>query len=953
MSTKAALQTESDALISRLLAAPDDEARRALISQNRSFDWESIVSTLTDRARQQINVDTSRAQLLADTAVVISQVTGSKIALAKSQRAKANTLYASDQHTAAIEMHRSAAAIFKSLGEKQELARTLSSSIQPMLLLGRYDEALAAGAQARAIFLEQGDHWRLARLEINLGNVYQRQDRFAEALQRYKSAYDDLVCRNDAEGLAAVLSNLALCHIFLNDFPKALQFHQKARQHCLEKGMPILAAYADYNIGYLYFLRGEYGQAIKMLREAAVSAKRAGDTYQLALCDLDLSEMYIELNLNAEAGELAHKAHKAFQQLGFGYEGAKALVFAAVSASRQGQPFEGVQLFTQAREMFVRENNGVWPSLIDLYKALVLFNEGRLFEARQLCSGARDFFHSSQLPRKAVFADLLLARILDRMNDRASAREHCYAALKQLAALDSPTLLYDAEFLLGEIERGNGRQDLAYDGYSRARAALETLRGSLRGEELKIAFFSNKQEVYQRLVDLCLNRPNALEEAFSYIEQAKSRSLMEILAQPVHTPSETDAGQSELVRSIRNLREELNWYYNLIEREQLRPEENSPNRIHNLEREAKSRETQLLRSVQEASDLEVHQAGLRRAPASMSIEEIRAALPGGTILIEYFCAQDRVLACVLSRRGLQIVPVTLQSRVQKHLQFLRFQLSKFRLDPQYVSTFRASLLEATQAHLKDLYQELLAPLRDSLDAEHLVFVPHGVLHYVPFHALYDGDKNVIDEFSISYAPSASIFAMCQNKTANTPGESLIMGVADSQAPCILDEVNALGAILPNAQVFVGEKASQSILEEHGPRSRIIHIATHGYFRQDNPMFSSIRLGDSYLSLYDLYHMKLPAELVVLSGCATGLNVIKTGDEQIGLVRGLLHAGAQSMVLSLWDVHDASTKEFMVAFYSSCQRGMSKSMALKAGMLELRERYPHPYYWAPFLLIGKT
>src|SRR5262249_35997119 len=153
--------------------------------------------------------------------------------------AKANALYATDQHAAAIEMHRSAGAIFESLREEQELARTLSSSIQPLLLLGRYDEALAAGAQARAIFSEQGDQWRLARLEINLGNVFQRQDRFAEALQHYKSAYDDLVSRDDAEGLAAVLSNLALCYIFLNDFPKALEFHQKARQHCAEKGMPI------------------------------------------------------------------------------------------------------------------------------------------------------------------------------------------------------------------------------------------------------------------------------------------------------------------------------------------------------------------------------------------------------------------------------------------------------------------------------------------------------------------------------------------------------------------------------------------------------------------------------------------------------------------------------------------------------------------------------------------
>jgi CHAT domain-containing protein/tetratricopeptide (TPR) repeat protein len=952
MSAKAAPKTESAAMIERLLAAENDCARRALVAQHSLMDWEQVVSALTDRVRDEININIAVAQRVADIAMVVAEALGSKVALGRSQRAKANTLYAMDQHAAAIEMHRRAAALFEAAGEKQELARTLSGSIQPYLLLGRYDEALDAGERARAIFSELGNEWRLARLEINIGNVYQRQDRFSDALQHYRRAYDDLVSRDDAEGLAAVLSNLSLCCIFLNDFPKALEFHQKARRHCEQKGMPILVAYADYNIAYLYFLRGEYGRAIQMLRTATVSAKKANDAYQLALCDLDLSEIYIEVNLNAEGSELAHKAYQAFQQLGFGYEAAKGLAFAAIAASRQGQAFEGVKLFTQAKEMFVRDKNRIWPSLIDLYKALVMFNEGRFFEARQLCASAYDFFCASALPRKAVLAELLLARISYRMNDQASARQRCEAALQQLIELESPVLLYDAEFLLGEIECSDGAQEQAYQAYSRARTALETVRGSLRGEELKIAFFNNKLEVYERLVDLCLRRPKGSEEAFSYMEQAKSRSLMELLAQPVRTTVENDAGQSELVRSIRNLRKELNWYYNLIEREQLRPEENSAVRIENLEQQAKTREAALLRSLQEASDFEINQAGLQRTPASVPIEEIRAALPDETILIEYFCVQDRVLSCILGGNGLHVFPVTLQSRVQKLLQLLQFQLSKFRLDPQYVSTFQESLLASTQSHLKNLYQELLAPFRGSLEAEHLVVVPHGLLHYVPFHALHDGDGYLIDKFSISYAPSAGIFAMCQSSQVNASGESLIMGIADAQAPSILDEVAALKTILPEAQFFLGEDATQAVLEQHGPRSRIVHIATHGYFRQDNPMFSSIRLGDSYLSLYDLYHLKLPVELVVLSGCATGLNVIRPGDEQIGLVRGLLQAGAQSMVLSLWDVHDASTKEFMVKFYGGLQKGLSKALALQKTMIALRERYPHPYYWAPFSLIGK-
>ena len=119
------------------------------------------------------------------------------------------------------------------------------------------------------------------------------------------------------------------------------------------------------------------------------------------------------------------------------------------------------------------------------------------------------------------------------------------------------------------------------------------------------------------------------------------------------------------------------------------------------------------------------------------------------------------------------------------------------------------------------------------------------------------------------------------------------------------------------------------------------------------MFSSIRMGDSFLSLYDLYQLRLPADLITLSGCSTGLNVVAAGDELIGLARGLLHAGAQSLVLSLWDVHDKSTADYMTIFYRCLGEGKSKAASMQAAMLELRSRYPHPYQWAPFILVGKT
>ena len=179
-----------------------------------------------------------------------------------------------------------------------------------------------------------------------------------------------------------------------------------------------------------------------------------------------------------------------------------------------------------------------------------------------------------------------------------------------------------------------------------------------------------------------------------------------------------------------------------------------------------------------------------------------------------------------------------------------------------------------------------------------------------------------------------------------------MGVPDPSAPHILDEVEAVSSVLSNAEVFTGAEATLEVLREKGAHCRFIHIATHGSFRQDNPMFSSISLGDSRLSLFDLYQLDLPSELVTLSGCGTGLNVVVGGDELLGLVRGLLYAGAQGVLVTLWDVNDQSTAEFMKLFYEHLKTNPSKARAVQYATAELRKKYPHPYYWAPFVLVGK-
>lgn len=941
-------------LIADLAKLNTDASRARYLSRHPKVCTSSIAQQLNEIVRTKLRVDTHEALSLSEVAVAIARKSRDQEILGRALRSKANALYMMGDNQKALDFHSQAIQIFREIGNAPEEARTLIPSIQPFILLGEYDRAFAVAAEARKIFERIGDKQRLGHLEINVGNIYHRQDRFEEGLACYERGYEMLLPFKDAEGLAVALYNMSVCLITLNDFPRALATYERAREMCVQHEMTLLVTQADYNIAYLYYLRGEYSRAIEMLRATRQKCEENGDAHVWALCYLDLSEIYLELNLSAEAQDVAHEGYLRFQKLGMGYEEAKCQANEAMALSQVGKALRAVELFDQARVKFVREKNLVWPWLIDLYEALVLFNEGRLFEARRLCKQSTEFFETSFLPGKAVLCQLLLARISLRTGDLVAARAECEKALRQLSCLEAPTLRYQAEFLMGQTQEAMNNPSAAYDSYQKARTALEALRIALRGEELKIAFMKNRLEVYECLAALCLredSKRNAAEESFGYMEMAKSRSLAELLVHHAQAvPAATDAGQSGLVRRIREMREELNWYYRRLEQEQLRSTDPSPQRIEALQKKALAHENELLRALRELPAPEIDLT-LNQQQTLASLETVRASMPAETALVEYFSIHDEFVAAVLTREGLEIVPITPVSRAVNLLRMFHFQMAKFHLGAEYIQQFEQPLLEGARAHLAELHQELIAPMRERLKVRHLVIVPHGILHYLPFHALFDGERYMIDEHTISYAPSATIFSLCQQKVRATSLSSLVLGIPDAAAPLIENEVKAVADILENAMLFLRNEANQQALRTNGSKCRLIHIATHGTFRQDNPMFSGIKLGDGYLSLYDLYQLKLEADLVTLSGCATGLNVVTAGDELLGLIRGLLYAGARSLLLSLWNVHDRSTTDFMQCFYKRLQKGFDKPIALQKAMQDLRDRYPHPYYWAPFVLIG--
>ena len=198
--------------------------------------------------------------------------------------------------------------------------------------------------------------------------------------------------------------------------------------------------------------------------------------------------------------------------------------------------------------------------------------------------------------------------------------------------------------------------------------------------------------------------------------------------------------------------------------------------------------------------------------------------------------------------------------------------------------------------------------------------------------------------------------------------ALVMGYSDGgRLRYVGDEVRAVAASLEHGLagskdlIFEEEETTLAQLRRQAGRCRLVHLASHAVFRADNPLFSSIKLADEPLNVIDIYDLKLDVSLVTLSACETGVSQLKGGD-LFGLARGCLYAGAPSLVVSLWQVDDASTALLMGEFYRRLEAGVSIASALRAAQLALRQvereqqggrihPYEHPHYWAPFLLIG--
>ncbi len=817
---------------------------------------------------------------------------------------------------------------------------------------GQYERALAVAGEAERSLRESGDKLRYARVCTNIGNIYHRLDQPNRSYDYYLTAAEIFQQLGERQAEAQVYLNLGNCLSQVYRFKQSDEMYERAERISGDLGLRELWIQSNYGRAYILYLRGRYGDALRAFAQLRGRFVMNGSTRYLALCDLDEAEIYLQLNLSMDAAMLATSARRHFESIGMAYEEGKAQAFYG-SAMMQLRRFDdALATFASAQKIFEQEGNDYWVGVLDLQRADISLSVKRYEDARELALRARGRFEALGIPSRRIACLVVLGRVSLAMDDMDTALKHADEIFAAVAAGNMPLLMFPSYLLRARIADRCGDWPEADRHYRLAVEDMEAHQSRLRHDDLRTMFLQGRSQVYEALVRLSLDHSDSigshthdvLGTAYAWCERAKSRGLIDLLSN--HLPAFSVQGDPSQSDRIDRLREELNTYY-IRSRPEVRPVLSIAE--HD---EIAFKERELAQMLRDISDVEPEYVSLQQGTGT-TIEAAQASLPENVTMLEYFCADGEVLVFVIDRSQARVFRrLSTSDHIEMFQRRLAFQLESFLCGDDYLRAHFSQMSEATHHYLQSLFDVLVAPLLHNLRTPRLVIIPHGSLHFLPFHALFDGTSYLIDRFEVTYATSAAIFKRCQDKPDIENAPPLLVAVPDDSAPMVAAEVQQIGALFPDAQSMLGLVATRQSFGAAIQRSSFLHIATHAVFRQDNPLFSSFKLADGYVTALDLFSLTCQTNLVTLSGCKSGIGTIGGSDDLIGLMRGFLYAGARSLLLSLWNVNDESTLALMVAFYRELASGATKGLALKKAMQAVRQDFPSPFYWAPFVLSGK-
>jgi CHAT domain-containing protein/tetratricopeptide (TPR) repeat protein len=749
----------------------------------------------------------------------------------------------------------------------------------------------------------------------------------------------------------------------MDEFRKALKYYEKALSRFLDAGEKHLAGECYCKMAMAYLSLGRYQLALEYGEKAATINEQIGDKRLEAFAQMTFGDIDSSLGEHHKALKRYENALTILKENGFQDIEEEAELYRLIGMSnvKLGKHLEGLGDVAGALALFEKASNQALDYSRRSYfaaKAATCYSEiGTISLMLQNYENALEYFNRAigTLGDNGDIRGMMncyanIAFAYYSIGDREKAFTHAEKALLKSEQIGYKSGAIDCRWNLAILHIGTNNA-LAHEYLKEAIRLSEEMFEELMVERHMLSFLSGYSDFYHLMVPLC-NELEKYDEAFEYAERAKSRVFVRMMAASEIRP------KIDLPENVKPLLQQEADIIGRIRQMQLQSTAGTGAKSDAVGMDRARQQLDDIYSRIEAYDPEY--VSLRR-PKPITVAQLQKELSKTNgIVVEYFTTPEKLIIFVISKTGLLVKAVDLTEE----------QLSKFVGDfksqvAQYNKTFD------TNTSWLGISEYLIEPVKEHILQSDLVyFVPHGLLHYLPLHALKIDGEYLITKKPVVYSPSSSLLPFYKKAGSNKYDSSVSFG-ADVQA----DDESFDKEAEEIAELLHGRHVTKPTLEEvlrNLEGSDILHFSCHGFFSKKDPLSSGIMLHGTrhkhpegytfdVITARRMFKLdkNLGAELVMLSACQTGVNENKPGDELIGLTRALLYRGAASVIVGLWEVPSDATEALTKAFYQELKYGKQpKAVALQKAMIKTMKSgivgghdWSHPYFWAPFVLVG--
>jgi CHAT domain-containing protein len=775
-----------------------------------------------------------------------------------------------------------------------------------------------------------------------------------------------------------VLNNLGLALMKNGDETGALQYFERMYRTAVQLNNLSYQVLADLNTGIILVRRDRVQESIRTFKRAKEGSERVGDVTLQVMALLRLGEAYRRAGVTESSDEIFATVRQRQARLTNPLYRIQVLQALASASSESVNPQSFADLQEAYRLSMQIGANGYLGSIASMLGDYYLAADSAK-QAKKYFQDAIRYYSATSDIKTLTELQFKLAQSLLTDHQYESARLETQKALKNLVrfkadnlltvpveSIIEPCLFSQGLALLASIEYEQGRvtREYAYMlsalKYAQRSADILESKNSIQlSAAQRESETATAVNAYRVLVDIAaeLFRRTAdrkyFEIAFNTSEKSRAQTFVAEVGSQLLT--KLSAPRAKQIASITN-----NLAQNGNKSENLTLDFSRPSR-DNRGFFTKKSDTSALATANQQYELMMREANSTPSVSSptqlvtvntLTLETIQNFLDPDEVVINYFVSPQRTYIFVVASTTFMLYTT---------------EWRKDDLD-NVVDAFRKVIYDPTKSFDKKtaqtLYDSLVAPVEKTIAGKRLIIIPSGRLNGIAFNALCKGNRYLVQDFSVTILPNASAmqFVRTKKKLSFTPSLLALGNPANptvSALPGSEAEVRNINKIYPNAQVLIGDQATESNALKLMGSFEVIHLACHAVFNYEFPLLSALVLApdgenDGYLYVPQLYNMDLShTSLVVLSACETGLAKIKKNDDVIGLVRGFFYAGAPSIIASLWKVDDAATMFLMSNFHQLNRGGKTKSASLREAQLKTLQNpeSSHPFFWAAFVLYG--